>query len=187
MKILLLNGSPRINGNTGTALNHIIKGIQFNVQEAQIDLFNVADLELRGCTNCDSCRKNDGNCVMPDDSFKIVQKIVDADIVILGTPVYYWGITSQLKTIIDKLYSKENQLRQQKKKFGVIAIGEASLDDLEYKLISSQFECICNYFGWSLIFNKSICAFEAGDLTEDKIQLQELESLSVYINRENGF
>ncbi len=187
MKILLLNGSPRINGNTGTALNQIIKGIQFNVQEAQIELFNVADLELRGCTNCDSCRKNDGNCVMTDDSFKIVQKIVDADMIILGTPVYYWGISSQLKTVIDKLYSKENQLRQQKKKFGVIAIGEASLDDLEYKLISSQFECICNYFGWSLIFNKSICAFEAGDLTEDKIQLQELESLGVSINRVDGF
>nr|WP_315019775.1 flavodoxin family protein [uncultured Aminipila sp.] len=176
MKILLLNGSPRIKGNTETALNQIIQGIQSNIHEAQIELFNITDLKISGCINCDACKKNDGNCVMLDDSFKIIQKIYDSDIVILGTPVYYWGITSQLKTVIDKLYSKESQFRQQKKKIGIVVIGEASLDDLEYRLISNQFECICDYFGWSLIFNKSVCAFEAGDLAKDNIQLQELKS-----------
>ncbi|MHC1722361.1 MAG: flavodoxin family protein [Aminipila sp.] len=177
MKIFLLNGSPRVNGNTQTALNQIIQGIQPNIKETHIELLNVADLDLRGCMNCDSCRKNDGNCVMSDDSIKIIEKIYDADIVILGTPVYYWGITSQLKVVIDKLYSKENQLRQQKKKFGVVVIGEASLDDIEYKLISNQFECISRYFGWDLIFNKSVSAFEEGDLAKDNIQLEELINL----------
>lgn len=177
MKILLLNGSPRIIGNTGTALKEIRTGIQSNIPEAEVELSEVSDFKLSGCTNCDACRKNGGNCIIPDDSAKIIQKIYDTDVLILGTPVYYWGMTSQLKIVIDKLYSKDDQLRKQKKKLGIVAVGEASLDDLEYKLISDQFECICNYFGWSLIFNQSVCAFEAGDLAKDRVRLQDLNSL----------
>ncbi len=177
MKILIVNGSPRTSGNTRTALNQISLGIQTNIPKVEIELLDVSDLKLSGCTNCDACRKNGGSCIIPDDSAEIIQKIYDTDVLILGTPVYYWGMTSQLKMVIDKLYSKDDQLRQQKKKLGVVAVGEASLDDPEYKLISDQFEFICNYLGWDLIFSQSVCAFEAGDLAKDKARLQDLNGL----------
>jgi multimeric flavodoxin WrbA len=97
--------------------------------------------------------------------------------VILGTPVYYWGVTAQMKTFVDKFYCKDTQFRQQKKKLGVVAVGAADLDDREYGLISEQFGCICDYLGWDLAFSHSVSAFEKDDLAGDSVKLQELDSL----------
>ena len=127
--------------------------------------------------NCDSCMKNGGSCVQPDDSTEAIQKVYDADVVILGTPVYYWGVTAQMKTFVDKFYCKDAQFRQQKKKLGIVAVGAADLDDREYGLIREQFGCICDYLGWDLIFSHSVSAFEKGDLASDSAKLQELNSL----------
>jgi multimeric flavodoxin WrbA len=177
MKILLLNASPRINGNTKTALNQIIQGIQSNVKDAEIELLDVTKLKLSGCANCNNCKENGGICIIPDDSNMVVQKIYDSDVVVLGTPVYYWGMNAQLKMVIDKLYCKDDQLRRQKKKLGMVTIGEADVDDPQYRLIFSQVEYICNYMGWNFIFSKSVSAFEEGDLAKDRIQLQEIYDL----------
>jgi multimeric flavodoxin WrbA len=177
MKILIINGSPRLGGNTRTALNEISQGIRSNITEAELELIDVTKYKLSGCTNCDTCLKNGGDCVLPDDSAKIIRKIYDSDVVILGTPVYYWGVTAQLKMVVDKMYSKDEQLRQQKKKLGIVAVGAADLDDREYGLIGEQFGCICNYLGWELIFSHSVTAFEAGDLAGDSGKLKELNGL----------
>ncbi|HVI43037.1 MAG TPA: flavodoxin family protein, partial [Anaerovoracaceae bacterium] len=123
MKILILNGSPRLNGNTRTALNEISQSIRSNITGVEVELIDVTKHKLSGCTNCDSCRRNGGKCVLPDDSAKIIQKIYDSEVVILGTPVYYWGISAQLKMVVDKLYSKDDQFRQQKKKLGLVTVG----------------------------------------------------------------
>lgn len=177
MKILMLNGSPRLTGNTRTALNEISEGILSNISGAAVEMIDITKYKLSGCTNCDSCRKNGGRCVLPDDSMEIIEKIYDSDVVIMGTPVYYWGMTAQLKMVVDKLYSKNDQLQQQEKKLGIVAVGEADLDDREYGLISEQFGCICDYLGWELVFSNSVCAFEAGDLAGDGGKLQELSGL----------
>ena len=177
MKILILNGSPRLNGNTRTALKEISKGIQSNIPSAEVELLDVTKHKLSGCTNCNSCKENGGNCISPDDSKEIVQKISDANVVVFGTPVYYWGITAQLKMVIDKLFSKDDQLKQQKKKIGLVVVGEADLEDREYNLISGQFECICDYLGWDIIFDQSISAYEAGEIANDSAKMQELSNL----------
>jgi len=177
MKILLLNSSPRINGNTKTALSEIIQGIQSKNKDVEAELLDITQLKLSGCINCNNCKENGGICIIPDDSNMVVQKIYDSDVIILGTPVYYWGMNAQLKMVIDKLYCKDDQLRQQKKKLGVVAVGEASVDDPQYQLIFSQMEYICNYMGWSFVFRKPVSAFEERDLAKDDIQLQELYDL----------
>lgn len=183
MKILVLNGSPRLNGNTRTALNEIIAGIKANVAGADLELIDVTEQSLSGCTNCDACKSNGGICITPDDSAEIIQKIVDADVVVFGTPVYFWGITAQLKMVIDKLYSKDDQIREQappKKKIGLVAIGGADLTDREYGLISEQFGCICDYLGWNLCFSQPISALDAGEIANDKAKMKELGDLWRY-------
>lgn len=180
MKILVLNGSPRLNGNTRTALNEIVAGFKANVPDADVDLIDVAEQSLSGCTNCNACKSNGGICITPDDSADIIQKIYDADLVVFGTPVYFWGITAQLKMVIDKLFSKDDQIRQQappKKKIGLVTIGEADLADREYGLIAEQFTCICDYLGWDICFNQSISAADAGEIANDKAKMQELGEL----------
>jgi multimeric flavodoxin WrbA len=181
MKILLLNGSPRPKGNTKTALNQLIKGMQSSVADADIEQVEIAKLKLSGCTNCEACKDNGGECVTPDDSADIMQKIYDADVLIIGTPVYYWGITAQMKMVVDKFYSKNDQFSQQKKRLGLVTIGEAGLEDPQYELISRQFECICNYLGWDMLFAKSVCAYAAGDLAKASNVLQEIYDLSVKV------
>jgi multimeric flavodoxin WrbA len=140
-------------------------------------MIDITKYKVSGCVNCDSCMKNGGSCVQPDGSAEIIQKIYDADAVILGTPVYFWGITAQMKALVDKFYSKDEPFRQQKKKLGIVSVGAADLDDREYGLIRDQFDCICNYFGWDLAFSHSVSAFEKGDLAGDSVKLQQLSSL----------
>lgn len=76
--------------------------------------------------------------------------------------------------MMQRLSLSDNQFRQQKKKLGMVAIGEADVGDPQYQLVFSQMEYICDYMGWSFIFSKSVSAFEEGDLAKDNIQLQEL-------------
>lgn len=177
MKILFVNGSPRLNGNTKTALDEISRGLRSNIPGAEIETIDVTKYRLSGCVNCDSCMKNGGSCVQPDDSTEVIQKVYVADAVILGTPVYYWGMTAQMKAFVDKFYCKDELFRKQKKKLGIVAVGAADLDDREYGLIREQFACICDYLGWDLVFSYSVSAFEKGDLAGDSAKLQELNSL----------
>lgn len=181
MKILLLNGSPRANGNTKTALNQLVRGLQSNVGDAEVEMIDITKRKISGCIACESCQRNGGECVIPDDSAYIIRKIYDADVVVIGTPVYYWGMTSQMKMVVDKFYSRNDQFNQQKKSLGIIVIGEAGLDDPQYQLISKQFECISNYLGWDFIFSKSISAYEADDLANDHEKLRELYELSAEV------
>jgi len=182
MKILVLNGSPRLNGNTRIALNEIVRGIQAHVGGADVEMIDIATRSLSGCTNCDACKENGGTCITPDDSALIIQKIYDADAVVFGTPVYFWGMTSQMKMVIDKLYSKDDLIRKakQNKKIGLVAIGEADLDDREYALIKEQFQCICDFLGWNLQFSQSISAGEAGAISKDPDKIKELGELWHY-------
>lgn len=176
MKILILNGSPRLNGNTRTALNEIAQGIHTNIPDAEVEFIDVTRQKLSGCTNCDSCKKNGGDCVMPDDSAKLIKKIFDSEVVIFGTPVYFWGINAQMKMVIDKMYSRDDQFPKDKK-IGIVAVGEDALENRQYGLIREQFECICNYLGWNIVFSQSISAHKVGDLAGDKAKLQELSVL----------
>ena len=101
---------------------------------------------------------------MPDGSKSLIDKVYAADVLIMGSPVYWWGISSQLKTVVDKFYSKSPQLHGLKKKVGVIAIGEDELTGLQYKLIHDQFKCICAYLGWEFPLYLSFSAGAPGDL-----------------------
>jgi multimeric flavodoxin WrbA len=164
MKILLLNGSPRANGNTRAALQVLAGGIRDNIPDSDIELYDVTRHKVGGCIHCNGCRDNGGNCVMPDESAGIVNKIADADCIVFGSPVYWWGVSSQLKAVIDKMYSKDPVLPDLKKKIGTVIIGAGDTTDPQYRIIREQFECICAYLGWEVIFSYAASAGEAGDI-----------------------
>lgn len=177
MKVLVINGSPRLNGNTKTALNEIVKGINENLRHADIEVLDAVRLNLSGCLNCDSCKRNGGTCILPDDSAKVIEKISNADTIIFGTPVYWWGVSAQLKMIIDKFYSKSDKFHEQNKKIGIVAVGASEIEDKQYKLISDQFKCICEYLGWNIVLDESISAYSIGDIEQNEDKCKELGSL----------
>jgi multimeric flavodoxin WrbA len=168
MKILVLNGSPRLDGNTITALEAVIKGIKENITPCDIELIHVAQRKLSGCLNCNACQDNGGQCATPDESAALMEALCGADAVIFGSPVYWWGISSQLKMFIDKMYSRLEGFMEQKKKIGLVITGGSDLSDPQYRIIGEQFACICGYLGWDLVFTESASTSEQTSLASDQ-------------------
>lgn len=79
-------------------------------------------ISFSACLACDGCKRNGGTCVQPDDTAELIQKIYDADILVFGTPVYFWGMSAQLKMVVDKLYSRDDALKKLDKKVGLVTI-----------------------------------------------------------------
>ena len=177
MNILILNGSPRPHGNTKTAVNIVAQGIQRNIPAAAINVVDVAKHKLMGCIHCNKCKTNGGNCVLPDETAAILQQVANADVVIFASPVYSWGVTSQLKTVIDKLYSKAEELCAAPRIFGTIIIGGALITDPQYNVIQGQFDCMSAYTGWKYAFAECACAYEKDDLAKDHATLALLQDV----------
>lgn len=176
MKVLLLNGSPRIGGNTDTALNVIKEGFVQNTQ-SEVEKIDLIDYNIIGCKGCNYCKTSNGICITKDDGIVLAEKLLEADVVIFGSPVYWWGISSQLKTLIDRLYMKGNFLAKKPKKIGIVAIGARKIEDSEYQIIGKQFECICEHLSWNLLIKKYISASEKTDLANDKESIAQLKEL----------
>lgn len=112
----------------------------------------------------------------------IVDKIVDADLLVFATPVYWWGITAQLKMVIDKCYCKGAYLKN--KKAGIIVVGGAETNDKQYELIKGQFDCISGYLSWDLLFYNAYSATQTDDLANNESAIKELESLGALLDSE---
>ena len=170
MKIAVVNGSPR-KGNTAAAIEAVLSGIGSN---HEIDIIDLNRLNISPCKGCGACQCYKG-CVAQDDSNPTVDRLVAADMILFGTPVYWWGMTAQLKTLVDKCYCKGAQMKD--KKIGVIIVGGAATDDEEYSLITRQFACIGDYLNWEILFTKAFSASGADELASDAEAMAELKEL----------
>jgi len=102
-KILILTGSPRKNGNSDMLADAFMKGAQ--EKGHTVNKIEVAKLNISGCTACDMCWTKDGACVKCDDMAKIEPLLENADTLVLVSPLYFFGISSQLKAAVDRLYA----------------------------------------------------------------------------------
>ena len=104
MKILVLNGSPRSNGNTAGMVNVFRETAESKGH--QVSVFNVCRMEIKGCLACEYCHgQGHGSCVQKDDMQEIYKELKDTEMLVLGAPIYYHGISGQLKCVIDRFYS----------------------------------------------------------------------------------
>ncbi|MBF0388861.1 MAG: flavodoxin family protein [Desulfamplus sp.] len=105
MKILALTGSPRKDGNTERLVKAIIAGAQG--KGAEVNYYDLSQLNIAGCKACMYCKSNDG-CAVKDDMLPLLQEILTADAVILGSPVYMWQFSAQTKLFVDRLFAMLN-------------------------------------------------------------------------------
>lgn len=101
MKVLGVVGSRRRNGNTAYLVKEALYAIESD--EVQTDLIFLGDYNIRGCTGCEGC-KDTYKCVIMDDMQKIYPLILNSDAIILGSPTYFYNITSEMKAFIERLY-----------------------------------------------------------------------------------
>lgn len=170
MKIVAINGSPR-KGNTLAAIRAFAEGAK---EKHEIGIINAGELNIGPCTGCDCCMCMNG-CVAKDDTNRVIDRIAEADMIVFGSPVYWWGVTAQLKTVIDKMYCRGALIKG--KKIGIILCGGASAEDEEYDLIRRQFECMAEYLKWEIVFVRKYCANEREDLASDMGAISELVKL----------
>lgn len=104
MKILVLNGSPRPQGNTEIMVNEFAKGAMEAGNE--VTIFNLTGKKIAGCIGCEYCFSHDGNCVQKDDMTAILAAMDETDMVVFASPIYWFDISGQLKCAIDRMYSK---------------------------------------------------------------------------------
>ena len=112
MKVLGIMGSPRIKGNTDLLLDEALKGAQG--QGAEVEKVIVDKLNIAPCREYYGCVK-DGNCVIRDDMDNIYPKLLDTDRVIVASPIFFYGLTSQVKALIDRcqaLWARKYILKQ---------------------------------------------------------------------------
>ena len=147
MKIVIINGSAR-KGNTLTAINAFIKGAD---EKNEIEVIAPDKLHISPCKGCGACQCHKG-CVDQDDTNPTINKLVEADMILFATPVYWWGMTAQLKQVIDKCYCRGLQLKE--KKIGLIVVGGSPLDNIQYELICKKLDWLNLrspgglYLGW---------------------------------------
>lgn len=98
-KVVGIYGSPRKGGNTDLLLDSALKGCQ--EQGDDVKKVYVRDLHIAGCSGCDGCAKT-GICVIQDDMQDIYTLMDDADVIILSSPIFFYGVTSQIKALIDR-------------------------------------------------------------------------------------
>ena len=101
MKVLIINGSPRVNGNTSIALNEMVE--IFKKEGIEPVVYQIGNQDIRGCIACGSCMKN-GKCVFDDVVNELAPVFEEADGLVVATPVYYASANATLIACLDRLF-----------------------------------------------------------------------------------
>ncbi len=143
-KILGIMGSPRINGNTHILLGKILEGAKDSGASAEIIFLK--DLDIKECDGCHTCWKG-RDCSKKDDMNNIYPKIIESDIMVFGTPVYWYGPTALMKAFIDRFvyFNCEENRAKIKNKSVAIAVPFEDEDSETARLLVEFFEKSFNY------------------------------------------
>jgi multimeric flavodoxin WrbA len=142
MNILILSGSPRRGGNTELLVEAFVKGAS---QKHHVEVVSVHDYKVNPCMGCNACFKNENNaCIQKDDMSLIYDKMAVADMLVIASPVYFYGLSAQLKAVIDRFH---NPIRDTYhiKKMALLLVGAASLPEL-FDGILAQYRLCLNFF-----------------------------------------
>lgn len=172
--ILVLNGSPRKKGNTSILCEHLIKSIGQNIE--QVFLY---DYNIKACRDCRVCKKDDLVCVIKDDMQILYNKIDQADFLIIGTPVYWFGPTATTKQVLDRFrpYFVNKKLNGKKAVLFLPAGSGAGDCDLTVEMFKRSF----NALGVELIDVVTSESYDKGDALKDKVALSHIEILATAI------
>lgn len=104
MEILVLNGSPRPHGNTSAMIEAFVDGAQQSGHK--VNIVNVCQKKIAGCLACEYCHtKGNGVCIQKDDMQEVYPLLDKAEMIVLGSPIYYHSFTGQLQCAINRIYA----------------------------------------------------------------------------------
>ncbi len=176
-KILGVAGSPRKNGNTHILVKNILKGAKDN--GAITEILFLKDMDIKECDGCHTCWKGNG-CSKKDDMNNIYPKIIESDIIIFGTPVYWYGPTALMKAFIDRFvyFNCPENRKKIKNKSAVIAV---PFEDKSMETVAPLIEFFTKCFEYLQLrfINKIIVpgVTARGEISNNKEYMEEAYSL----------
>ncbi len=154
MNVLALQASPRKRGNTVTLARALLEGLKAGGVKQVSEVF-LDELDIRPCNNCEACRKEKGPfCVFDDGMSPLYPKFIEADLVVLATPVYWWSVSGQLKLFIDRLYGlnyEQHPERWKGKKLVLVFTHQEEHPCSGAELARKMFEEIADYTETSIV------------------------------------
>ena len=172
MKVLILNGSPRVNGCTARALEEVSKSL--NEEGIETETINVGNKDIRGCIACNSCAKT-GKCVFNDIVNDIAVKFEKSDGIIIGSPVYYAGSNGTIISLLDRLFYSTHFDKTMKVGACVLSSRRAgstsAMDEINKYFTISNMPIVSSSY-WN-----EVHGFRASDVEKDKEGLQTMRNL----------
>lgn len=173
MKVIAINGSPKPKGNTYLALKTVCDELQ--LQNIDTELLQVGNMEIKGCISCNRC--SNGHCHFSDDKFReIVEKIYEADGLLLGCPVYYSGISGTMKCFLDRLFYPSSGRLRLKVGAAVTVLrrsgGVTTFDQLNHYFLISEM-MVAPSFYWNAIHGTA-----PGEILQDDEGVSILKNLA---------
>lgn len=118
-KVLILSASPRKGGNSDLLCDEFMRGAKETGHRAE-KIF-LRDKSINHCLACGACQGNGGKCVQKDDMAEVLDKMIAADVIVMATPVYFYTMNGQMKTLIDRTYARYTKIRDKEMYFIVTA------------------------------------------------------------------
>lgn len=159
--VLIISASPRKGGNSDTLCNQFRKG----AEEAghQVEKLRLAELKIDYCSACYACKKM-GHCVKQDDMEQVISKMRKADVIVLATPVYFYAMCAQMKTMIDRTLGGAQKSGLENKQFYLIATAADGRKAMERTIdgLRGYLECLPGAKEKGVIYGAG--AWQLGDI-----------------------
>ena len=141
MKIIMLEGSPNRNGSSNLLADSFRQGAE--AAGHTVEIIDAAHGNIHPCTGCIHCGY-EGPCVQKDDMEKIRPKILEADMVVFVTPLYYYGMSAQLKTLIDRFCAFNSSIQRKHMKSDLLAAAWNS-DNWTFEALECHYKTLVRY------------------------------------------
>ena len=121
VRVAAINGSPRKNGNTQLMLDAAVETMKS--EGIDVEHISLADHDIKPCDGCEMCNKEPWACPIEDDAPKVLKKMVAADGILMGSPVYFGGVTAQMKALFDRSAMPYKEMELKDKVGGALSCG----------------------------------------------------------------
>lgn len=144
--IVVITGSPRKGGNSDKMANAFIKGAAS--QGHKLAKIAAADMNIHGCHACDACYSTEKPCIFHDDFNQIAGAILEADVIVLATPMYWFSFSAQIKALIDRWYSLNRSQEGLKGKKECVLLACGADDREHFEGLERTYEIMAEYLQW---------------------------------------
>ena len=146
MKITVITGSAHKQGTTAYLADEFIRGAKEAGNE--IYRFDAGLVNIHPCIACETCNTKHNGCVFKDDMETLNPHLIEADMVVLVSPIYYYDINAQLKAVIDRFYANNSELQGNKKTILMVACADDTMESVDGAVVS--FKRFASYMNWNV-------------------------------------